>query len=375
MRRQFLVSRRAKGRCDHGRAARRDDRRIATCVTGQRRTATPARTATTTPTKLLECVTLEGVREHQAAFQAIADANDERSIPVPAAGTAGYADSVDYVVGLLKDAGYEVTIDEFEFTFVFPASTLQQLTPINATYEPVPSPGRGSGDGDGSGHSRRHQPGPAAGQHERLRRSLRPSGPGQHQLADRSRPRWARRFRRLPCRQHRADPARHLQLRVEGDRTLRRPARQQSSSSTRATPRIASRLIVGHAAASTAPMLPLTILSSAPASPTAKRSRRPVRRHGSSLPPSEIGRTYNVIAELPGKNTNNVVMAGAHLDSVGEGPGINDNGSGSAALLETALNMAKLKPENTLRFAWWGAEESWPDRLARPTSTDCRRRS
>ncbi|HEY3005145.1 MAG TPA: M20/M25/M40 family metallo-hydrolase [Kribbellaceae bacterium] len=39
------------------------------------------------------------------------------------------------------------------------------------------------------------------------------------------------------------------------------------------------------------------------------------------------------------------------------GPGINDHGSGSAAILETALMMAKVKPENTLRFAWWGAEE------------------
>ena len=44
----------------------------------------------------------------------------------------------------------------------------------------------------------------------------------------------------------------------------------------------------------------------------------------------------NVIAELPGKNDDNVVMAGGHLDSVRAGPGINDNGSGSAALLETA---------------------------------------
>ena len=51
-------------------------------------------------------------------------------------------------------------------------------------------------------------------------------------------------------------------------------------------------------------------------------------------------------------------MAGAHLDSVPAGPGINDNGSGSAALLELAEQLAKLKPENTLRFAWWGAEES-----------------
>jgi len=65
-----------------------------------------------------------------------------------------------------------------------------------------------------------------------------------------------------------------------------------------------------------------------------------------------------VIAELPGKNDGNVVMAGAHLDSVQRGPGIQDNGSGSAALLEVAEQIAKLKPQNTLRFAWWGAEEA-----------------
>ena len=41
-----------------------------------------------------------------------------------------------------------------------------------------------------------------------------------------------------------------------------------------------------------------------------------------------------------------------------DGAGINDNGSGSAALLETAIQMAKVKPANTVRFAWWGAEES-----------------
>ena len=51
-------------------------------------------------------------------------------------------------------------------------------------------------------------------------------------------------------------------------------------------------------------------------------------------------------------------MAGAHLDSVQDGAGIQDNGSGSAALLETAIQMAKVKPANTVRFAWWGAEES-----------------
>ena len=51
-------------------------------------------------------------------------------------------------------------------------------------------------------------------------------------------------------------------------------------------------------------------------------------------------------------------MAGAHLDSVAAGPGINDNGSGAAALIEVAENLAKVRPQNTLRFAWWGAEEA-----------------
>ena len=72
------------------------------------------RTNTTYQT-LLECVTLEGVRAHQAAFQAIADANDDEFYPgTRAAGTEGYAGSVDYVAGLLEDAGYNVTLDPFD---------------------------------------------------------------------------------------------------------------------------------------------------------------------------------------------------------------------------------------------------------------------
>jgi Zn-dependent M28 family amino/carboxypeptidase len=52
------------------------------------------------------------------------------------------------------------------------------------------------------------------------------------------------------------------------------------------------------------------------------------------------------------------VMAGAHLDSVPEGPGINDNGSGSSALIELAEQLAKTRTPNKMRFAWWGAEEA-----------------
>ena len=72
---------------------------------------------------------------------------------------------------------------------------------------------------------------------------------------------------------------------------------------------------------------------------------------------SEVRTTQNVFAESKGGDPDNVVMVGAHLDSVTEGPGINDNGSGSATILEVAEQMAKMKTTNKLRFAWWGAEE------------------
>ncbi|MEU4804160.1 M28 family metallopeptidase [Actinosynnema sp. NPDC023587] len=68
---------------------------------------------------------------------------------------------------------------------------------------------------------------------------------------------------------------------------------------------------------------------------------------------------YNLIADWPGGDANNVLMLGGHLDSVNAGPGINDNGTGSAGILEVALTVARenLKPQKHLRFGWWGAEE------------------
>lgn len=67
----------------------------------------------------------------------------------------------------------------------------------------------------------------------------------------------------------------------------------------------------------------------------------------------------NLIAEWPHGDANNVYMFGAHLDGVSAGPGMNDNGSGSAALLETALTLAQQSPamRDRVRFAWWTDEE------------------
>ncbi|MFD2767749.1 M28 family peptidase [Micromonospora eburnea] len=67
----------------------------------------------------------------------------------------------------------------------------------------------------------------------------------------------------------------------------------------------------------------------------------------------------NLIAEWPQGPADQIVMFGAHLDSVAAGPGINDNGSGSATLLENALVLAQQNPTMTqrVRFAWWNGEE------------------
>ena len=75
---------------------------------------------------------------------------------------------------------------------------------------------------------------------------------------------------------------------------------------------------------------------------------------------SEVRQSENVIAQTATGRTDRVVVSGAHLDSVIEGPGINDNGSGSGAQLEVALQMARLgiRPVNQVRFIWFGAEES-----------------
>ena len=87
---------------------------------------------------------------------------------------------------------------------------------------------------------------------------------------------------------------------------------------------------------------------------------RPVTLTVTTSTVSEVRQSENVIAQTTTGRTDRVVVSGAHLDSVIEGPGINDNGSGSAAQLEVALQMAALEiePVNQVRFIWFGAEEA-----------------
>ena len=68
--------------------------------------------------------------------------------------------------------------------------------------------------------------------------------------------------------------------------------------------------------------------------------------------------TQNVFVETEGGDAENVIVVGAHLDSVLMGPGINDNGSGSSLILELFLAIQKYRTTNKIRFAWWGDEEN-----------------
>src|SRR3712207_2436816 len=99
--------------------------------------------------KLLECMTSEGVMEHLEAFQKIADNSTDPVYPgTRAAGTDGYADSVDYVAGLLREAGYEVTLDPVEITFL--PGVLRQTAPVAAEYRTGVFTGSGSGTVEGT---------------------------------------------------------------------------------------------------------------------------------------------------------------------------------------------------------------------------------
>lgn len=67
--------------------------------------------------------------------------------------------------------------------------------------------------------------------------------------------------------------------------------------------------------------------------------------------------TQNILVESRGGDPNNVIMLGAHLDSVKAGAGINDDGSGSSLLLELFDGLKQFTFRNKIKLAWWGAEE------------------
>jgi Zn-dependent M28 family amino/carboxypeptidase len=280
-----------------------------------------------TYSKMLECVRLEGVREHQAALQRIADANGGTR----ADSTPGYAASVDYVLDVLADAGWEA--EKVPFSYEATDSLLRQLTPVQATYATGAYTGTGEGDVTGNvipvdlalTGDRASSSGCEAADFAGLDFS------GTNDIAL---------IQRGTC----GFNVKALNAEAAGAEAV--IIFNQGNAADRLG------LIVGTLGGENVVGIPVVGASFAQGEALAAAGST------AQVKVDFLTRnSFNVIAELAGRNDDNVVMAGAHLDSVPEGPGINDNGSGSAALLEVAQAMTKLRPENTVRFAWWGAEE------------------
>jgi Zn-dependent M28 family amino/carboxypeptidase len=299
--------------------------------------------------KLLECMTLEGVREHQEAFQEIADANGGTR----ASGTSGYEESVDYVVERMTAAGYNVSIHSFPFVFV-PPSTLEQLTPIAATYATGAFTGSGSGNVTAAVVAVDINLVPPRANTSGCDGAFTEAAVGAPLLPD---PAGVDDFAGFPA------GAIALVQRGGCSFALKAYNAQAAGASgviifNQGDTPLREGLIVANAAAPAPAPGPMTIpIVGASFADGAALAQAGSTAHINVPPPQNV-MIDNVIAESAGGNPNNVVMAGAHLDSVIAGPGINDNGSGSAAILETAEQLSKVKPRNMLRFAWWGAEEA-----------------
>lgn len=300
-----------------------------------------AQSAVSTDTYILrEAVTLEGVRSHQAAFQAAADANGgtrEASSP-------GYQASVAYVAGKMQAAGYEVTIQQFDYPFFEEniAAILEQITPTPTVYEYFGTDGFATMTYSGSGDVTATAEGVDLLLPPPADANSSTSGCEAADFAGFTAGNIAV-VQRGSCSfaikaQNALDAgASGVVIFNEGQ-----PGRTENFLGTLGgpgfnVPVVGASYAVGAELAAGGVVARVLVDAS-----------------------SEIRTSANVIADSTAGRDDRIVVVGAHLDSVSEGPGIQDNGSGSAAILETALQMAnqQISPRNKVRFAWWGAEEA-----------------
>jgi Zn-dependent M28 family amino/carboxypeptidase len=288
-------------------------------------------------------VTVDGIMEHQRALQRIAIANGGNR----AATTAGYDASVNYVVGRLRDAGYRVSLDEFDFpgwTLNGP-STLAEVSPTmrtfventdyivaqfsssadNLTANIVPTNDIVFPDPGGPGASTSGcEPG-----------DFPPATEGNIALMQRGECPFVQKYQN-------AKDAGAVGALIFNDGF---PGRTDPIFTT-APPNIGIPTII------TSSAVGRSLYTEAQAGPVSVR----IVVDATTIPNTEV----NVLADSRAGRNGRTIVVGGHLDSVEAGPGINDNGSGISTILETAEEIAELpqNPRNRLRFAFWGAEES-----------------
>ncbi len=282
-------------------------------------------------------VALTGPFSHLEALQKIADANGGNR----AAGTAGYDRSADYVAERLRQAGYDVRFEEFSFPFFEERTPPVLLTGLAA----APSPRREvrtlsrSGSGDVTAPL-------VAVDLGAIDAAPSASTSGCEAADFAGFPHGAiALMRRGTCT---------FQVKVE------MAAAAGAAGAIIMNEGTADRTAIfgGQVNGSSIPVVGVTfdlgrtLANAAQAAPST-----PARLAVDAV--SGTRATRNVVANWPSTASGEVIIVGAHLDSVHDGPGINDNGSGSAAVLETALRLAASTPQQlgAVQFGFWGAEE------------------
>ncbi|NJP25972.1 M28 family peptidase [Microbispora sp. SCL1-1] len=294
------------------------------------------------PGKIAQTVVASAVKKHLRKLQDIANANGGTR----AAGTPGFAASRDYVAGVLKKAGYTVKLQAFEFPFFKENSTalLQRTAPSPKTYAPTPPDGSSvgefatmtySGSGDVTGAvadvDLMLPPGPEANASTSGCETSDFAGfpAGAVALVQRGTCTF-----QVKAENAQAAGASAVIIMNEGQ-----PGRTDTLQGTLGEPTV---------------HIPVVGVSFAVGQ---ELSAAGTTVRVTTDTTSEIRTTHNVIADSRWGDANRVVQLGAHLDSVLAGPGINDNGSGSAAILEVATVLGKIPTRNKLRFSFWSAEE------------------
>ena len=309
-------------------------------------TATPALAANASDSReLRQAVTPAGVLSHEQAFQEIADANGGTR----ASGTPGYGASLAYVKEQLDSTGYfHTAVQEFAFDFFHEHSAAQfeRISPSPRTYDPsedfVTMEFSGAGDVTGSIVPTSDvmipppaQPGSSSGCEAS---DFPPASETEPQIALTQRGTCD-----FAVKADNAEAAGYDAVVIfnEGQEGRREALNGTLGESRPSIPVIGASFAVGE-------------------------ELYQLDREGDAVvrvftdTSTETRETANLIADTKTGRADRTVVVGSHLDSVAEGPGINDNGSGSAADLEVALQMANLDldPRNRVRFAFWGAEES-----------------
>ena len=283
--------------------------------------------------KLLDAVSVEGVMRHERALQDIATANGDTR----ASGTPGYDASAQYVFDQLAAAGYAPVFQEFEFPFfrLLAPAVLQQVAPNAASYATSTFTFSGSGDVTA----------PASFVDVQIPPPATPGSTSGCEASD---------FTGFPSGN----------VAVVQRGTCNFVVKAQNAQAAGAVAVVifnegqpGRTAVVEGTLGGPGVTIPVVGASFATGEELYALRNSGLLLRVSTSTESDVRTTVNVIAETSGGRDDNVVVVGAHLDSVIAGPGLNDNGSGSSAILEVAIQMAKVKPRNTVRFIWFGAEE------------------